>query len=131
MINNAVKLNMLIASATILAGLMLGAVSAQAQQIMGIQAENALKSEVEIEKFYEEDEDEEEAVLFVDEPFFKEVTFLNLEHPRTFQGRIDRLLYGIYTDVAPEYDHFGYEIRRYMAGVGLSLIHISEPTRRS
>ncbi len=32
--------------------------------------------------------------------------------------RIERMVYGIKMDIRPELDHYGYEIRRYMAKVG-------------
>ena len=48
------------------------------------------------------------------EPKIDKVTFMKVEPPRTMKERIDNLLLGIYTDVPPEYDHYGYEIRRYM-----------------
>tara|TARA_X000001036_G_scaffold356242_1_gene338255 strand:- start:4647 stop:5450 length:804 start_codon:yes stop_codon:yes gene_type:complete len=56
--------------------------------------------------------------LFSEEPFFKKQKFLKLEPAMSLSERIDRLLYGIFTDIPPEYDHYGYEIRRYMAAIG-------------
>lgn len=52
------------------------------------------------------------------EPSFPETKFLKLDPPRNLQERIDRLLHGVYTDIPPEYDHYGYAIRRYMSHVG-------------
>lgn len=51
------------------------------------------------------------------EPYFKQVQFLKPEPPKTLTERVDRLIYGIKTDVPPEYDHYGYEIRRYMKSI--------------
>ncbi len=51
------------------------------------------------------------------EPVFDEVTFLKLDPPRSMNERIERLIHGIYVDIPPEYDHFGYEVRRYMTSV--------------
>ena len=52
------------------------------------------------------------------EPVFEKVTYLKIEPPGTLNERIDRLIHGIYVDVPPEYDHYGYEIRRYMSAIG-------------
>jgi len=62
-----------------------------------------------LENFYEERQSE---------PVFPKVTYFQLEPPRDLADRIDRLVYGIKTDVPPEYDMYGYEIRRYMAVIG-------------
>ncbi|MEZ5919258.1 MAG: hypothetical protein R3D66_04945 [Alphaproteobacteria bacterium] len=51
------------------------------------------------------------------EPNMPQVKFLEIPRPPTVQGRIDELLHGIVIDVPPEYDHYGYEMRRYMAHV--------------
>ena len=52
------------------------------------------------------------------EPVFDKVAYLKIAPPGTLNERIDRLIHGIYIDVPPEYDHYGYEIRRYMSAVG-------------
>lgn len=51
------------------------------------------------------------------EPGIDKVTFLKIEPPRSLKDRVDRLLHGLYTDIPPEFDHYGYEIRRYMAHI--------------
>jgi hypothetical protein len=51
------------------------------------------------------------------EPYIKEVKFLKPDPPRTLGERVDALLHGIHTDLPPEYDHYGYEMRRYMAKI--------------
>ena len=51
------------------------------------------------------------------EPHFKEMTFLNQPPAKTLTERVDRLVHGIKTDIPPEYDHYGYEIRRYMKSI--------------
>lgn len=51
------------------------------------------------------------------EPMFKQVRFLKLDPPKTLMERIDRLIHGIRIDIPPEYDHYGYEIRRYMKSI--------------
>lgn len=51
------------------------------------------------------------------EPNISPVSFLKIEKAYTVQGRIEQLLHGIVVDVPPEYDHYGYEMRRYMASV--------------
>ena len=60
------------------------------------------------------------------EPSLKKVEFLKLDPPRSLKERIERLIHGIYTDVPPEYDHYGYEIRRYMSHVGNPNVYKSE-----
>ena len=51
------------------------------------------------------------------EPVFKQVKYLKQDPPRSLSERIERLIHAIYVDVPPEYDHYGYEIRRYMASI--------------
>ena len=50
-------------------------------------------------------------------PFFKEVKFLNQPPAKTISQRVDRLIHGIKIDIPPQYDHYGYEIRRYMKSI--------------
>ena len=52
------------------------------------------------------------------EPRFRAVEHKPLEPPATMRHKIERLVFGIYTDVPPEYDQYGYEIRRFMAHIG-------------
>jgi len=52
------------------------------------------------------------------EPVFEKVRFLKLDPPSSLNERIERLIHGLYVDIPPEYDHYGYEIRRYMVSVG-------------
>jgi hypothetical protein len=52
------------------------------------------------------------------DPRIPKVKFLKLTPPTTTQERVDRLIQGIKIDIPPEYDHYGYEIRRYMASAG-------------
>ena len=60
------------------------------------------------------DDDQEEP----NEPNIGAVDFHRLPDVNGIQGRVDRLINGITRDIPPEYDHYGYEIRRYMASVG-------------
>ena len=57
------------------------------------------------------------------DPLVPKVKFLKLDPPATMQERVDRLIQGIKIDIPPEYDHFGYEIRRYMASAGNEAIY--------
>lgn len=52
------------------------------------------------------------------EPNIVPIVFLEDVPPRGIMERISRLTQGITTDMPPEYDIYGYEIRRYMASVG-------------
>ncbi len=52
------------------------------------------------------------------EPNIATTRFLKYPPVSSLGERVDRLVYGITTDIQPEYDHFGYEIRRYMTDVG-------------
>jgi len=52
------------------------------------------------------------------EPNLVEITFLKEKPSYNLRARIKRLTHGIETDIPPEYDVYGYEIRRYMASVG-------------
>jgi hypothetical protein len=55
------------------------------------------------------------------EPNIQPVKFLKQDPPVSLQERVDRLLHGIKVHIPPEYDHYGYELRRYMA-------HVSGPS---
>lgn len=57
------------------------------------------------------------------EPNLQEVEFLKLPPVNSTAERVERLVQGIIVDVPPEFDHYGYEIRRYMASVGHPKIH--------
>ncbi len=48
----------------------------------------------------------------------RKIKFLEYPEATSVNERINRLLYGIETDVGAEYDYYGYEIRRYMVHVG-------------
>ncbi len=52
------------------------------------------------------------------EPVILEVKFKDIPILTSFKERIDRLTYGITAYIPPEYDHYGHEIRRYMAHIG-------------
>ncbi len=51
------------------------------------------------------------------EPHIPPVKFRKQEPPVNLNERVERLLHGIKIDISPEYDHYGYELRRYMAHV--------------
>lgn len=51
------------------------------------------------------------------EPVFEKVVYMKIDPPGNLGERVDRLLHGIRVDVPPAYDHYGYEIRRYMAAI--------------
>ena len=52
------------------------------------------------------------------EPNIAPTRFLKYPPVVSLGERVDRLVYGINTDIRPEHDHYGYEIRRYMSSVG-------------
>ncbi len=52
------------------------------------------------------------------EPVIVEVKFKRLPVLTSLDERVDRLVNGIVKDIPPEYDHYGYELRRYMAHIG-------------
>lgn len=60
------------------------------------------------------------------EPNLLKVKFLKIPPPRSTEGRIERLIHGILVDTPPESDHYGYEIRRYMAKIGNTRIFEDE-----
>jgi len=51
------------------------------------------------------------------EPQIPKIEFQALASPKNLKGRAEALTYGILVYVPPEYDHYGYEIRRYMAHI--------------
>ena len=52
------------------------------------------------------------------EPRIIKMKYLQDKAPPGIQERISALLFGIQTDLPPEYDYYGYEIRYYMKSVG-------------
>ena len=51
-------------------------------------------------------------------PRFVEIQYLKPKELSSLTERVSKLIYGVDIDVAPEYDMYGYEIRRYMVEVG-------------
>lgn len=60
------------------------------------------------------------------EPNIVPVTFLQDTPPRGLLDRVNRMVHGINVDIPPEYDQYGYEIRRYMSHVGNPKIYSDE-----
>ena len=52
------------------------------------------------------------------DPVFRAVDFFKLAEAGDLRERIERLTYGTHVDIPPQYDYYGYSIRRYMARVG-------------
>ena len=60
-----------------------------------------------------------------DPPSIPQIQFYKLEVTNTINSRIEALTHGITALLPPEYDLYGYEIRRYMADVGSSKVFSS------
>ncbi len=60
------------------------------------------------------------------EPNISKVVYQNIPDYTNLKERVDRLVHGIRKDLPPEFDHFGHEIRRYMARVGNVKIYEDE-----
>ncbi len=52
------------------------------------------------------------------EPVIVKVNFKKIPILTSLDERVDRLVHGVAEDIPPEFDHYGYEIRRYMAHIG-------------
>lgn len=63
------------------------------------------------------------------EPELLQVDFLKISPPVSLKERIDRLVQGVSIDIPPEYDHYGYELRRYMQHVGNVQIYTDDNFR--
>ncbi len=63
------------------------------------------------------------------EPNIPQVKFQKPPGAGSLRERIDRLVEGVTVDIPPEYDHYGYELRRYMASVGNPQVY-GDPERR-
>ncbi len=50
-------------------------------------------------------------------PYFPEVTYQRPPVPQTVSEQVSSVKYGIDIIIDPKYDHYGYEIRRFMVGV--------------
>ncbi len=48
---------------------------------------------------------------------FPEIEHVDAAPPRSLQVRVDNMVSGILLDIPPEYDRYGYEIRRFMARI--------------
>ena len=53
-----------------------------------------------------------------EEPVIPPVQFYEFPKPTHLQGQAESLVHGITITLPPEYDHYGYELRRYMKSVG-------------
>ncbi len=53
-----------------------------------------------------------------EEPVIQPVEFHVFEKPSHIQGQVEALMHGITIGLPAEYDHYGYELRRYMRSVG-------------
>lgn len=51
-------------------------------------------------------------------PTLPKVTFYEFDRPTHIEGRVERLIHGIEITLPSEYDHYGYELRRYMNKIG-------------
>ncbi len=60
---------------------------------------------------------DDDAVL-PSEPNIPVVKFMRIPEPRGYVEEVNALMFGITTDIQPEHDHYGHEIRRYMMQVG-------------
>lgn len=91
------------------------AASAAGRMLVIMNSDTSAKS---IERMHERDfQREGEEYLPPSEPRIDKVTFLKVDPPQSLKQKVDGLLLAFYTDVPPEYDHYGYEIRRYMAHI--------------
>ncbi len=52
------------------------------------------------------------------EPNMGEVKFLEPPASNSLSERVNRMMQSITLDTRPEYDHYGYEVRRYMSRIG-------------
>ena len=59
-------------------------------------------------------------------PIFAQVPFKRLPEVSGLEDRMDRVIQGVIMDVSPEFDHYGYEIRRYMSKIGDIEIYTDE-----
>lgn len=64
--------------------------------------------------------------FFQSDPVFEAVRYLKQLPPETRRERIERLVHGVSIDLPPEYDYYGYEIRRFMASVGGPMVLASQ-----
>jgi hypothetical protein len=64
------------------------------------------------------------------EPNIPPVKFLVQEPSTSLKDNVDRLLQGIKVDLPPQYDLYGYEIRRYMAHIGGPDVYSNEERLR-
>lgn len=62
------------------------------------------------------------------EPSIPKITYKQITPPASLQQQIDNIIMGVTVLLPPEFDHYGYEMRRYMANVGNPEIY-ADPER--
>jgi hypothetical protein len=91
--------------------LIVSAAPALAQQTFLPSYESEKKPEVTAEP-------EKAPVIAAAEPTYPPVKHVLFDWPEGLLARIESLPHGVTMDLPPAYDHYGYEIRRYMVSVG-------------
>lgn len=85
---------------------------APVENLSAAKGENADKADKK-----KDEEDEEEVIIPPTEPVYPPVRHVVFDWPVDLHARIEALLHGLSMDMPPEYDYYGYEIRRYMVSV--------------
>lgn len=62
------------------------------------------------------------------EPSVPKITYKQITPPASLQQQLDNIIMGVTVLLPPEFDHYGYEMRRYMANVGNPEIY-ADPER--
>ena len=76
-----------------------------------------LKTQLDLERRLGKEISEGYGYRSVSEPSFPEIKFFKYPAPATLSARIDTILHGVTVSLPPEYDLYGYELRRYMSRI--------------
>lgn len=76
-----------------------------------------LQRHLDLEKRYGREISEGYGYWIGTEPRFAQIKFFKLDEPATLSQRVDAVLYGVTVSLPPEYDMYGYEMRRYMSAI--------------
>lgn len=76
-----------------------------------------LRAQLELERRLGKEISEGYGYRRASEPSFPQIQFYKYPDPPTLSARIETLVHGVTVSLPPEYDMYGYELRRYMSAI--------------
>ena len=87
-----------------------------------------LRAQIDIERTYGKEISKLIGYDIDTEPTIPQIQFYKAEEAHTLGQRVDKLLHGVTVILPPQYDMYGYEIRRYMSSIAGEEV-LSDPHR--